>query len=238
MNSFFESEVAAIAVFLALPLFVLVLAIIIFAGREPDTTGRRAFAVYLAAVSFVAIFTAVFASFAAVVSLADLIVDGRSEDAAVRGAVQAGLVVAAALVVLVFHARRRRELQLTEAYDVGAPPRAPGGRRPADLADLARARRTLCLPAVVARGGGRVGLASQTGNLRSPRKTARVIARPGYPIGARAPRCRTIVDGCGFCVRRRRAHPDAPHPGRLVTVRPKLRPRAMTMSPCRRAMSA
>jgi uncharacterized membrane protein len=121
VDEFFVSEVAGLALFVALPLFVLVLAIIIFAGREIDTTGRRAFAVYLAAVNFVAIFTAVFASFAAVVSLADLIVDGRSEDAAVRGAVQAGLVVAAALVVLVFHARRRRELQRMEDYDVGAP---------------------------------------------------------------------------------------------------------------------
>jgi hypothetical protein len=120
VDPFFDSEIAAVAVYLALPLFALVLAIIIFAGRETDTTGRRALVVYLAAVSFVAIFTAVFASFAAVVSLADLIIDGRSEDAAVRGAVQAGLVVAAALVVLVFHARRRRELQLTEEYGVGA----------------------------------------------------------------------------------------------------------------------
>jgi hypothetical protein len=121
VDSFFDSEIATVAVFLALPLFVLVLAIIIFAGRETDTTGRRAFAVYVAAVSFVAIFTAVFASYAAAVSLSDLIVDGRSEDAAVRGAVQAGLVTAAALVVLMFHTRRRRELHVADEYEVGAP---------------------------------------------------------------------------------------------------------------------
>lgn len=121
VDSFFVSDIAALAVFIALPLLVLVLVLIILAGREPDTTGRRAFAVYLAAVSFVAIFTAVFASFAAVLSLTDLVIDGRSEDAAVRGAVQAVLVVAAALIVLVFHARRRRELQLTEEFDAGAP---------------------------------------------------------------------------------------------------------------------
>jgi hypothetical protein len=121
VDSFVASDLAALAVFIALPLLVLVLAVIILAGREPDTTGRRALAVYLAAVSFVAIFTAVFASFAAVVSLADLIIDGRSEDAAVRGAVQGALVVGAALIVLVFHARRRRELQRTEEYDTGAP---------------------------------------------------------------------------------------------------------------------
>lgn len=121
MDSPFDSGVAAFAVLLALPLFVLVLAIIIFAGREQDTTGRRAFAVYLAAVNFVAIFTAVFASFATVTSLTGLIVDGRSEDAAVRGAVQAVLVVGAALVVLVFHSRRRRELQLTAEFELGAP---------------------------------------------------------------------------------------------------------------------
>ncbi|HMG25203.1 MAG TPA: hypothetical protein VKH36_00155, partial [Acidimicrobiia bacterium] len=42
-------------------------------GRgDPDTTGRRAFAVYLGAVNFVAVFTLVFASFATVQSLATL----------------------------------------------------------------------------------------------------------------------------------------------------------------------
>jgi len=59
---------ALLVTLVAVPLGVLVLAVIILAaGRgEPDTTGRRAFAVYLAAVNFVAIFTLVFASFAAV----------------------------------------------------------------------------------------------------------------------------------------------------------------------------
>jgi hypothetical protein len=108
---------------LVVPLGVLVLAVIILAaGRgEPDTSGRRAFAVYLSAVSFVAIFTLVFASFAAVQSLANVFVDGRSEDAAVRGAVQAGLIAGAAVVVLVFHARRRRELRSGSDFDTGGP---------------------------------------------------------------------------------------------------------------------
>jgi hypothetical protein len=115
---------ALLLTLVAVPLGVLVLAVIILAaGRgEPDTTGRRAFAVYLAAVNFVAIFTLVFASFAAVQSLADLVVDGKSEDAAVRGAVQAGLIVGAAVVVLVFHARRRRELQAEDEFERGGPP--------------------------------------------------------------------------------------------------------------------
>jgi hypothetical protein len=114
---------ALLVTLVAVPLGVLVLAVIILAaGRgEPDTTGRRAFAVYLAAVNFVAIFTLVFASFAAVQSLADLVVDGKSEDAAVRGAVQAGLIVGAAVVVLVFHARRRRELQAGDEFEGGGP---------------------------------------------------------------------------------------------------------------------
>jgi hypothetical protein len=116
-----NSDAVAVIFFLAVPLFVLVLAVIVFAGRDADTTGRRAFAVYLAAVNFVAIFTAVFASFAAVASLTDLIIDGASEDAAVRGAVQAALVVGAALIVLVFHSRRRRELQRASEFEVGAP---------------------------------------------------------------------------------------------------------------------
>lgn len=120
MDSFLDSNrVAQLTLILAL--LVLVLAIIVFAGRETDTTGRRAFAVYLGAVNFVAIFTAVFASFAAVASLTNLIIDGRSEDDAVRGAVQAGLIVGAALIVLVFHSRRRRELQLASEFEVGAP---------------------------------------------------------------------------------------------------------------------
>jgi 1,4-dihydroxy-2-naphthoate octaprenyltransferase len=87
------TEVASttLLLLLAVPLGVLVLAVIILAaGRgEPDTTGRRAFAVYLGAVNFVAVFTLVFASFAAVQSLATLVVDGRSEDAAARGTVGA-----------------------------------------------------------------------------------------------------------------------------------------------------
>jgi hypothetical protein len=77
--------------------------------------------VYLGAVNFVAIFTLVFASFAAVQSLATLVVDGESEDAAVRGAVQAGLVAGAAIVVLVFHARRRRELRAESEFAPGGP---------------------------------------------------------------------------------------------------------------------
>jgi hypothetical protein len=114
---------ALLVTLVAVPLGVLVLAVIILAaGRgEPDTTGRRAFAVYLAAVNFVAIFTLVFASFAAVQSLADLVVDGNSEDAAVRGAVQARLIVGAPVVVLVFHARRRRELQAGDEFERGGP---------------------------------------------------------------------------------------------------------------------
>lgn len=114
---------ALLVTMLVVPVGVLVLAVIILAaGRgEPDTTGRRAFTVYLSAVNFIAIFTLVFASFAAVQSLATLVVDGRSEDAAVRGAVQAGLIAGAAVVVLVFHARRRRELRAGAEFEAGGP---------------------------------------------------------------------------------------------------------------------
>jgi hypothetical protein len=56
---------------------VLLLAVIILAtGRgEPDPKGRRAFAVYVSAVSFIALFTLVLATFAAVTSLAGLVED-------------------------------------------------------------------------------------------------------------------------------------------------------------------
>jgi hypothetical protein len=59
---------------------VLLLAVIILAtGRgEPDPKGRRAFAVYVSAVSFIALFTVVLATFAAVTSLASLVRDDTS----------------------------------------------------------------------------------------------------------------------------------------------------------------
>jgi len=120
LDPFRDTEVTrtTLLVFLTVPLGVLVLAVIILAaGRgDPDTTGRRAFAVYLGAVNFVAVFTLVFASFATVQSLATLVVDGVDEDAAVRGAVQAALIVAAAVIVLVFHTRRRRELRAESEF--------------------------------------------------------------------------------------------------------------------------
>ena len=125
LDPFGDTEVASttLLVLLTVPLGVLVLAVIILAaGRgEPDTTGRRAFAVYLGAVNFVAVFTLVFASFATVQSLASLVVDGTNEDAAVRGAVQAGLIVGAAVIVLVFHTRRRRELRADTEFVAGVP---------------------------------------------------------------------------------------------------------------------
>ena len=125
LDPFRGTEVASttLLLLLAVPLGVLVLAVIILAaGRgEPDITGRRAFAVYLGAVNFVAVFTLVFASFAAVQSLATLVVDGRSEDVAVRGTVQAGLIVAAAILVLVFHSQRRRELRSESEFVGGSP---------------------------------------------------------------------------------------------------------------------
>jgi hypothetical protein len=125
LDPFRDTEVASttLLIFLTVPLGVLVLAVIILAaGRgEPDTTGRRAFAVYLGAINFVAVFTLVFASFATVQSLAALVVDGTNEDAAVRGAVQAALIVAAAVIVLVFHSRRRRELRGDSEFVAGAP---------------------------------------------------------------------------------------------------------------------
>jgi small-conductance mechanosensitive channel len=133
LDPFRDTEVASttLLVFLIVPLGVLVLAVIILAtGRgEPDTTGRRAFAVYLGAVNFVAVFTLVFASFAAVQSLARLVVDRADQDAAVRGAVQAGLVVAAAVIVLVFHTRRRRQLRADSEFVAGAPARTAASAR-------------------------------------------------------------------------------------------------------------
>jgi hypothetical protein len=141
---FVESLGAILAIAAFILVGVVVLAIVVLATNraEPDATGRRTLATYLAVVNFVAIFTIVFASFATVSSLTRLIVDEKAQasssspfsdsgafsssddknDAAVRGAVQGVLVVGAAVVVLVFHSRRRRELQLASDFTEGSPP--------------------------------------------------------------------------------------------------------------------
>lgn len=109
--------------------------VILVAGRrDEDVDGGRTLARYIGAVCFVALFTGVLASYSAVASLSDLVVNhdeafgsdhggsrgplpqfavsqgGRSDDVDYRSAMQYGLVTAAAACVLVFHLRRRREL--------------------------------------------------------------------------------------------------------------------------------
>jgi uncharacterized membrane protein YjgN (DUF898 family) len=122
--------------FFVLPIGLLVLVILVLAGGrgEVDETGRRTYSLYLAVVSFVALFTALVAFTAVVNAVMDKVVDeetdeivfgdgpgdleldfdtgagGDENDRITRESVQAGLVGAVALGVLVFHFRRRHDL--------------------------------------------------------------------------------------------------------------------------------
>jgi hypothetical protein len=140
----------------ALALIVLVVAAVSARG-EPDPTGRRPYAAYLFVVSFLALFTMVFAGFAMVSSLVHLAtrdsqsgqidslpgssdsgagvsgtirdpktgntitigrpdsslltaIDDQQDNADIRSAVQAGLVLVVAGLVLVFHSGRAQRL--------------------------------------------------------------------------------------------------------------------------------
>lgn len=139
--SVFGIAAALSLVFLALPYFVGATIVILVSGRrEPDPDGRRTLARYLGAMSFVALFVALFAAFVSVISLTDLIVDkdrGRTQfeqsfdsstgftftssrsnnDANYRGAMQAGLVTAVAGGVFVFHRRRRDALNARAGFE-------------------------------------------------------------------------------------------------------------------------
>jgi hypothetical protein len=104
---------------------------VVTARRDPDPSGTRPYAVYLSLVLFVALFTALFAATAAVSnairiplkdSITTLIPVGSTSAAPLvhgaidvdkqhtAGAVQAALIVIAALLVMWFHVGRLREL--------------------------------------------------------------------------------------------------------------------------------
>lgn len=156
MDSFgFGGSFAVLLAFaVVLPLGLLVLVVLVLAGgRDIDPTGRRTFTLYVAVVSFVALFTALIASTALVSSVTQKIEDDSSSssdvfeefpesfpgegfpeggdggevtqnDEVLQGVVQAGLVLAVAVVVLVFHVRRRREYVAVPGFDGSAAWRA------------------------------------------------------------------------------------------------------------------
>src|ERR1700716_1042050 len=112
---------------------VLIVVVFLFAGRgEPDPDGRRPYASYLCAVSFVTLFIALFSLFGVATSVADVVksndVSGitnsnftpnpslpdrsvlaygsSGDDAYWNSAVQAGLIAVAAIALLIAHLRR------------------------------------------------------------------------------------------------------------------------------------
>jgi hypothetical protein len=109
------------AVFLGLAVLVGILVIVVVANRaEPDESGQRPLAVYLFGVSFVAVFAALFSSFAIVFGLVQLMgshgpgpspfgftpVAHPVGDAVARVVVLAGLVLAVSLTLLLTHVQR------------------------------------------------------------------------------------------------------------------------------------
>jgi hypothetical protein len=81
MDSFDEGFAFLLAFAIVLPLGLLALVVLVLAGgRDIDPTGRRTFTLYVAAVSFIALFTALIASTAVVSSLAEKIDDDESSE--------------------------------------------------------------------------------------------------------------------------------------------------------------
>ncbi len=154
MDFFGEGSVFLLAFAIVLPLGLLALVVLVLAGgRDIDTTGKRTFALYVCAVSFFALYTALIASTTVVNALTEKIKDDDSSeefnfddesfddedfdevdfdtggdvsenDRVLRGVVQGGLVLLAAGAVLVFHHRRRREYTSERGFDGSAAWRA------------------------------------------------------------------------------------------------------------------
>jgi hypothetical protein len=115
------SPVSAVTLGVLLAVFVILaiigtFVIIVVANRaEPDPSGRRPLVVYYLAVSFFAIFATLFATFAVVTSLAQLIGTNVSSsrgaihpfgDAVARSVVLAGLIASIGVILLVTHLPR------------------------------------------------------------------------------------------------------------------------------------
>lgn len=114
---------------------VIVLAILALAGRsEPDARGERAYVLYLSLVSFIALFTLLFACVALATTATHATLDGGAEcidpfdpaclegpgdfgeELRVRDALNAGAVAAVAGGVLLYHRRRSRSLVEDPAF--------------------------------------------------------------------------------------------------------------------------
>jgi hypothetical protein len=136
MELFDQSFTFLLAFAIVLPLGLLALVVLVLAGgRDIDPTGKRTVVLYVAVVSFIAIFTALIASTVVVAALTEKIEndgaagdilfedefedfdfdefedgsDVSQNDRVLQGVVQGALVLLAAGIVLVFHHRRRRE---------------------------------------------------------------------------------------------------------------------------------
>jgi hypothetical protein len=103
-------------------IFLIVAAILILVAgrRDDDRAGTRTQMRYVGTISILTLFTVLFAGFAVVQALTGFIVDGHSDNALYRSALENGLLAITAGVVFVFHYRRTAALAPAGKLAAGA----------------------------------------------------------------------------------------------------------------------
>jgi hypothetical protein len=141
IGQLFPGGVEFLVPFVIVATVVFAIVAVVTAHRDHDPAGTRPYAVYLSLVLFLAVFTALFSATALMSNLIRIplkenalsgfhglrAVGGNVQSSLdkghVAGAVQAGLILVAALLVLWFHVRRLRELVQEPRFDT-----SPGRR--------------------------------------------------------------------------------------------------------------
>lgn len=139
-----------IVVMAGIVIVVATILVLVAARREPDAERTRTFARYVDSVNLLSVYVALFAGYAVVAQLTRFIIDerhrfggspsfldaasdsfssstssyfSRGNDLIWRSAVQAALVLLAALVILVFHRSQRRRMVTDPRFDASAASR-------------------------------------------------------------------------------------------------------------------
>jgi hypothetical protein len=113
-------------------LIVFVIVALVTARRDPDPAGQRPYAIYLVLIVFVALFVALFSAAAVASNVVQIplsetgvprdpaaflgLAPSNPDNELISGAVQAGLILVAALGILWFHVSRMRELVEAPAF--------------------------------------------------------------------------------------------------------------------------